>query len=417
MAVTFNQLKTTPEYKNHLIQLFGIQLFSISLFVIFVLFVINKIEKNFDDQIYAISGIIHDYYPEANDDIVSVITHGGIQKDIDNGIGYLEVYGYDPSISFFRKPFSRSIKLYFSMGILIILVLLSGINFLVFNNRQKSLFGKIDNLSNLIMEILEGRFSYAKDTKEEGLWSQFTCRFNQMLEKIQIGTEHLNKEKIFLKKTISDISHQLKTPLASLIMYNDLMVNNPDIEKEIQNDFLSQCTNQLSRMEWLIKSLLKLARLETGTFDFKKQTLELIDILREVCNDLIPITANRKIKIDNTCSIFFPIKGDPDWLYEAFSNILKNAYQHTDKNGKIVITLSSTPLFLRVSILDNGDGISTKDLPRIFERFYKGSSSTNMNNVGIGLSLSKMIFEGHEANIRVESKKNCGTEFIITFPY
>lgn len=416
MAVKFNQLFSTGEYRKHLIILTATQVLVVLLFILFTGLLIKKMSQCMDKQIYAVISRIIEVYPDALDNIVPIITQGAGSDDISKGMELLDSYGYNPLLETFENPIFKGIFFYILCGLILFTIVVFLLNFIIFNNSQISTFEKIDKLSDTIMDILNGKIHLYKTDHREGLWTHFIFRFNQMVNKLKDTSDQLEKDKVFLKNTIADISHQLKTPMSSLIMYNDIMVDNSSMEEAIRYDFLNICGKQLSKMDWLIKSLLKLARMEIGSITYKSDMLNINEVLREVCKDLQEMTQDRKIQFIDNCNSVFNINGDKDWLCEAFGNIVKNAIQHTDSGGAITITLSQTPLFQRISISDDGEGISHSDLPHIFERFFKGSSAVEMESVGIGLSLSKMIIEGQGGDIRALSGA-IGSEFITTFPY
>ena len=239
--------------------------------------------------------------------------------------------------------------------------------------------------------------------------------FNQMADRLKNSIEILQREKTFLKDTLSDISHQLKTPLSSLIMLNDLILQDENMEKEVQRNFLEKTSAQLDRMEWLIINLLKIARIEAGAIPFKKdkvKSIEVIEIALSTLNMNL-VGKNQKVKIYGDLESSF--YGDKDWTGEAVINIIKNSIEHSKDGGVIKIILEETPLFTSIIIRDYGEGIDKKDIPHVFERFYKVNSETKPDSIGIGLNLSKLIIESQDGTISVKSEKGKETEFIITF--
>ena len=235
-----------------------------------------------------------------------------------------------------------------------------------------------------------------------------------MADRLKIALKYY-KGRIFLKDTISDISHQLKTPLSSLIMLNDLILQDKNMEEEVQRDFLEKTSIQLERMEWLIVNLLKIARIEAGAILFKKDKIKAIEPIKIALSTLSMNIDEKEqnIKImGNLESIFY---GDKDWTAEAIINIIKNSIEHSEDGGIIEIFLEETPLFTNIIIKDYGEGIDKKDIPHIFERFYKVSSEIKPDSIGIGLNLSKLIVESQDGTISVKSEKGEGTEFIVTF--
>lgn len=226
-------------------------------------------------------------------------------------------------------------------------------------------------------------------------------RFYRMLEA-------LNTEKQYLKIFISNISHQMKTPIAVLRMNNELM-ENPDMTASERMEFLRQSEIQLGRLEWLVTGQLRQAKLDADVVDFNFIEQELYKTAT-IATDYFRDSAERKnISLQNNIPRDIMLLHDREWLAEAICNIIKNALEYTPSGGKIEITADETPLTVGLYISDNGKGISAEALPHIFERFYTSGSGIGVSNVGIGLSLSKSIFEKHNARITAESTEGSGT--------
>ena len=272
-------------------------------------------------------------------------------------------------------------------------------------------YRKVRNVSYAAEKVVEGNFNYLLAEDGEGDFNILNHQFNQMANRLENTVDSLSKEKIFLKNTISDISHQIKTPLSSLIMLNDIMISDLDMDRETRLKFLEKNSLQLDRMEWLIINLLKVARIEAGAIDFKREEVYVKDIIE---NSINALSINLKdFKIDIVGKKDASIKIDGDWTEEAIINILKNASEYGRE--KIEIEISESPLFTSISIRDDGLGIDDRDKPHVFERFYRSSNDIKPESIGIGLNLSKLIVESQEGTISLKSKKNVGSEFIITF--
>lgn len=199
--------------------------------------------------------------------------------------------------------------------------------------------------------------------------------------------------KEFLKNTISDISHQLKTPLAALAMYQEIIENEPD-NTEIVKKFDAKIGTALKRMEHLILSMLKITRLDTGNISFEKTVCPVKEMVENAVNQLTTraVNENKQIIIsgDSDETIFC----DMDWTSEAVGNLVKNALDHTELGGIIRITWENTPLMQRIFVSDNGSGIAPEDIHHIFKRFYRSRRSLDTPGIGLGLPLTKSIIEG-----------------------
>lgn len=217
------------------------------------------------------------------------------------------------------------------------------------------------------------------------------------------------KEKKDLEIILSDISHQLKTPLTSMYVINDLLLDEK-LDSKKRKEILNKNKAQLERIEWLVSSLLKISRLDSGVIKIKKSNYSSLELINKALEPLlIPSEIkNQKIIID-----VHDIKIDIDfnWIREALINIIKNAIEHTPNNGTIQIIMKDNPIYVEFNIIDDGVGISDKDLPHIFERFYKVNSKSE--SIGIGLNMTKKIIELSGGDIRVKSELNKGTTFTI----
>lgn len=168
-------------------------------------------------------------------------------------------------------------------------------------------------------------------------------------------------------------------------------------------------------MNWLIKSILKLARLDAKAIEFDKENQSLNETIEDSVEALESKASEANVKIDFKESAQVIFEHDSEWLQEALINIIKNSIEHSKEGGKIDICLNENPVYRRIIIEDNGEGIREEDLPNIFKRFYKARNSNNSESIGIGLALSKSIIEAHSGIIEAQSKVNEGTRFVITF--
>ncbi|MEG0826467.1 MAG: HAMP domain-containing sensor histidine kinase, partial [Bacilli bacterium] len=219
------------------------------------------------------------------------------------------------------------------------------------------------------------------------------------------------KEKQNLEIILSDISHQIRTPLTYMYVINDLLLKD-SLDKKSKKDFLNKNRIQVERIEWLVTSLLKISRLDSGTIKLKLEKVKISELLNKTIEPLrIPIELKKQELI---------IEGNPDliinidfnWTLEALVNIIKNAHEHTKIAGTIKITYDTNPIYTEIIIKDNGEGISKKDIKHIFERFYKCDGK---ESIGIGLNMAKKIIEKENGLIEVESIKEKGTSFHLKF--
>ena len=403
------------EYKNTLIKIIIFQIvLSLTIFLALNL-ELNKINQKIIEQNTALMGRILKNYPEVGEEIIDLITRETTNEDFNNGEKILKSYGYDKNMDKSLQTVLKGItpKLEIKIVFIILLSLIPLI--ILIRSEYKKNYRKIREISYAAERVVEGDFSIVLKEEGEGDLNILNHSFNQMANRLKNSIEILQREKLFLKDTLSDISHQLKTPLSSLIMLNDLILQDENMEEEVQRDFLEKTSTQLDRMEWLIINLLKIARIEAGAIPFKKdkvKSMEAIEIALSTLNMNLT-EKNQEVRIHgNLESSFY---GDKDWTGEALINIIKNSIEHSKYGGNIEIILEETPLFTNIRIKDYGEGIDKKDLPHIFERFYKVNSEIKPDSIGIGLNLSKLIVESQNGTISVKSEKGKGTEFIITF--
>ncbi|MFZ5354152.1 MAG: HAMP domain-containing sensor histidine kinase [Bacillota bacterium] len=361
-------------------------------------------------------GSLLDSHPYLEADIVDAFTAEASAKAIETGIKAAEKYGYDkdtpvpivPVIGVYR------IKLLYSVSGLVMLGCI--LIFLVHYLYHKRIEKRVELIAEAAERIVEGEYGYILPEANEGSFAKLSHQFNQMSRILEANMEKVKRERVLLKNIISDISHQLKTPLSSLKMFNELLLED-EVDIHIQKQFYEKSGQQLERMEWLIKNLLKMARIEAGAIEFQKNTNIILHTIGRIIEDFDARIKEKRLDVSIVCNkpdISF--KYDENWMKEAISNIIKNAVEHSTIGGRIVIEEVETPIMIRLVVSDNGEGINEEDLPHIFERFYKGRNSCNDSSTGIGLALAKAIIESHDGIITAKSKEGAGAAFIITFP-
>ena len=242
------------------------------------------------------------------------------------------------------------------------------------------------------------------------------------IHKVTVRMIELNQrllmDKTYLADTLADISHQLKTPMTSMMVMSDLL-NDGQLSDEKREEFTRNIQNQLGRMEWLLTTLLRMSKLDAGTMKLNIEQVEAKGLIeKSVQHLLIPIELkNQTISIgrdDNDKDSPLLLNVDENWTVEAISNIVKNCMEHTGEGGMISISYGKNPLYSYITIKDNGAGINEQDLPHIFERFYKGKNA-GKDSVGIGLAFAKQIINMENGTIEVTSREEEGSSFLIKF--
>ena len=250
---------------------------------------------------------------------------------------------------------------------------------------------------------------------KQGELGELYTNLYKLVQALKESNRKEQEEKIFLRDIMSDISHQLKTPLASLTVFLDLLYDGrvPDVDK--QKQMLLESKNQVSRMEWMVLSMLKLARIEAGAIQFEKHPCSLYAIVAQAKESVAYLTEKRGQQIDVQIDEKQMLVCDGDWLTEAIINLLKNASDYSGEQTTIHIWTEDNPMYTRIYVKDEGCGIAESELKNIFKRFYRINKEVNPNSVGIGLSLTKSIVEGMGGKISVRSEFGSYTQFILTF--
>lgn len=405
-------IRYNPEIKSYVKSFFILFVITIVLCVGTTFSAINIIKDKVIENNQAIIGQIISQRPEVEEEIIDIITQGNSKENINLGKEILAKYNYGNNLSLTNEPIIKESmsKIFIIFLILICFVLIVSLILAILYFRK--IYKDIKDMTDYVYNSSEGRNFDMKNRNQEGQIGLLKTELIKMINILKEKVELLNNEKIFLNEVISDISHQLKTPMTSLIILNDLMYE--DLPKETKIEFLDKIKSQLNRMEWLIKSMLKLSKVEAKVIDFEKKEVKVSELIKKSISPSLISMEIKNIELTVNGDENISYIGDINWSCEAFVNIIKNCIEHTDTNGKINISYEENPLYCEVVIKDSGEGIDKKDLPHIFKRFYKGKSSKD-DSVGIGLAMAKSIIESQNGDIYVKSEKNKGSEFHIIF--
>jgi len=384
--------------------------FLISLIITFIfsLIMFNFYKSEIIKNNSHIIGNILEEYPELEENIIDSLITNTSNNEL--GLEVLKKYGLDNIENLDYLDYNENIKkrtITYNFLFSIIIFILLEIIYLIFTKKQYKKINEIDNYMNNILNN-----DYSLDIREyiEGDISNLKNDIYKMTVKLKEQTENSKKDKLYLEETLSDISHQIKTPLTSMYVINDILMDDKIYEND-KKEFLIKNKTQLQRIEWLVTSLLKMSRLDSGSIILKKEETSLKKLIETSVEPLrIPIEL-KNINLNIECDSNIKVEVDFNWTVEALVNIIKNAYEHTLEFGNIDIKCSTNPIYTEIKIIDTGEGISKEDIPHIFERFYKGK--TNKESIGIGLNMAKKIIDMQGYDISVTSKENIGTTFII----
>ena len=281
----------------------------------------------------------------------------------------------------------------------------------IFESRKKIL----ENAAEKIREYLSGNHEARIPCDDEGSLCRLFHEVNSLAAVLNAHAENEGSAKRFLKNTLSDISHQFKTPLAALNIYNGLLLEEAADLPEIR-EFAALSEQELDRIETLVQNLLKITKLDSGTLVMEK-AIENVSEMMEAIEKHFAFQADREGKNlsfsgDDTAVLFC----DRSWIIEAISNLVQNAFDHTREGDSIQLRWQALPLAVRIVVKDTGRGIHPEDLYYIFKRFYRSRFSKDTRGIGLGLPLAKAIVEAHSGAIEVDSTLGAGTAFTITFP-
>ncbi len=283
--------------------------------------------------------------------------------------------------------------------------------FLVQIQRNKKIKKEIGIINQYLQDILSDHYELNIAQYNEDELSVLKNDIYKVTIKLKELSAYEQKEQQFLMNTLEDISHQLKTPLTALMITNDILANN-ELSEDEKKEFLAKQEKELEKMEWLITTLLKLRKLDSGTVKFKYEKILSETLLDEALESLQVILELKHVRVMKKHLDFY-LFVDVSWMREALTNILKNACEHVGDGGEITITGDDNPLYKSIEIKDNGIGIKKSDIKNIFKRFY--STSSSKNSMGIGLNMAKIIIEKHNGKIEVDSEVGKYTTFKIIF--
>ena len=272
-------------------------------------------------------------------------------------------------------------------------------------------YKQIETLSQYLQRIAGGEYELDIRDNYEGELSILKSEIYKVTVTLSEQAELLKKDKVFLSNSISDISHQLKTPITSMSVMTDLL-SDDSLPPDKRIEFTNNIRSQLERLQWLVASLLKLSKIDAGTIDFKKEPVNVKELIHKATEHLLIPMEIKELTLEITGDEEAQYIGDFNWSAEAIANIVKNCVEHTPRGGRIVASFNQTPFYTLITISDNGAGIYDRDLPYIFNRFYKGTNAAN-DSIGIGLAMAKSIVENQGGTITAASEEGQGTQFTI----
>jgi len=375
---------------------------------VFTFIGLENIRKKSNDTINQLVNILLEKYPDVSEKEVAEILNN--KTEYTDNSEFLNKYGIYPEKDWVSYNNQGSYKYVFlSVSVCIAFGLAFAVLFLGYSKIQKK---QTMDIAKRIERINLGDYSLQIDENSEDELSLLDNQIYRTTVKFREQAENSRKDKENLQKSLSDISHQLKTPLTSIIVMVENILDDDDMPLEIRREFLNDIKHNTNTISFLVQSLLKLSKLDAEAVKFRYEQVEVKSIVDECIKNTAVMAEILGVRLETDCNDII-LNCDRKWLCEAITNIIKNCIEHSH-NGNIKITADQNKLYTKISIKDNGSGITKEDLPHIFERFYKGKNSSD-DSVGIGLSLAKTIIEKQGGYISVSSELNKGSEFVIKF--
>lgn len=371
---------------------------------------LNSIKQNSNIAILQIIAQVKEDYPDISDDEIAQIINS--KADTAEVEQQLKKYGIrqDDWIILKNEGLSFLIVI-INMAICAVACLsLCAVYVIYCKNRKK----QTEQITNYVSRLNQKHYDLYMDENSEDDLSLLKNEIYKTTVMLKEQSENSNKDKEMLKDSLSDISHQLKTPLTSMMVMLDNITDDEEMPAEIRRDFINDIHRETNNISFLVQSILTLSKLDANSIAFKPKNETLSNILTECAKNTAVLAELREVNVEIKSEELVFFKADFRWLCEAITNIVKNCIEHTNAGGTVKLCGEQNKMYTKITVSDNGCGIDPNDLPHIFERFYKGKNSDD-SSVGIGLALAKTIIEKGGGFITVDSELGKGTTFDIKF--
>ncbi|MCI9087032.1 MAG: HAMP domain-containing histidine kinase [Clostridia bacterium] len=365
--------------------------------------------RHFNEKLNVIIVKLQEKYPNLTSNDIMNILNSTEEAEID----LLRQYGIDlkqdaillKNDNAYQKFLLANLILLGGFGISLL------VEFGLYNHKKNK---KLVEITNYIEQINYGNYSLDIDDNTEDELSILKNEIYKTTIMLKEVAENARNQEISLKNSLEDISHQLKTPLTSIMIMLDNMIDHPEMDKEIREEFIKDCKKEITNIHFLVQALLKLSKFDANTIQYHNQTVLIKNLIDEAVNKVSILCDLKNVNIQVQGDEKGTIYCDNKWQVEAITNLLKNAIEYSESEGKIEVSYGQNKLYTQIEVKDYGKGIESDDLPHIFERFYKGTNSSK-DSVGIGLALAKKIIEKNNGSVFVESELGKGTTFIIRY--
>ncbi|MCL6603935.1 MAG: HAMP domain-containing histidine kinase [Paenibacillus sp.] len=278
---------------------------------------------------------------------------------------------------------------------------------------RRQLTDYMDNVDTMVEGAIQGQEPIS--IYEETALSSLEHKLMRYIEMSKASERNIELEKNKIKALLSDISHQTKTPLSNIMLYSQLLEEAPGLTEDSRQS-IHHIKGQSNKLNWLIQSLIKLSRLETGTITLHIEDNPVVQTIQQTVSQIYAQAERKNIDISITCDSAIVARHDMKWTSEALFNLLENAVKYTESGGKILLSVQSNEMFTRIDISDTGIGIATEELHSVFKRFYRGQNVREVEGVGIGLFLAREIITSQGGYIQVTSELHKGSLFSVFLP-
>lgn len=401
-------MKNKIELKKYIISTLIVFICLFVLFLFLNIYEYKTYTKNFNNKISAIINVIKKDYPKITDkEIIKIINNDTLKTN-----DFFNKYGIDVNNKSILIKNDRDYHKFLAINLsfLTITVVILLIIYIRYNYKKEK---DIKDIIKCIEQINKKNYEIQIDSISEDELSILKNEIYKTTIMLKEAAENSSKDKLNLKKSLEDISHQLKTPLTSILVMLDNIIEDSNMEEKIRNDFIVDIKRNVLNINFLVQSLLKLSKFDANTVHFVKQENDLKTIIEESIKNVSTLCDLRNINIKLNIKENSKIICDDKWQIEALTNIIKNAIEHSKNNSNIIINIENNNVYSMIEVIDFGEGIAKKDIKHIFERFYK-CKNTKTDSIGIGLALAKTIIEEDKGTISVESNK-LETKFIIKY--
>lgn len=401
-------MKNKIELKKYIISTLIVFICLFVLFLFLNIYEYKTYTKNFNNKISAIINVIKKDYPKITDKEIIKILNNDTLKTND----FFNKYGIDVNNKSILIKNDRDYHKFLAINLsfLTITVVILLIIYIRYNYKKEK---DIKDIIKCIEQINKKNYEIQIDSISEDELSILKNEIYKTTIMLKEAAENSSKDKLNLKKSLEDISHQLKTPLTSILVMLDNIIEDSNMEEKIRNDFIVDIKRNVLNINFLVQSLLKLSKFDANAIHFVKRENDLKTIIEESIKNVSTLCDLRNINIKLNIKENSKIICDDKWQIEALTNIIKNAIEHSKNNSNIIINIENNNVYSMIEVIDFGEGIAKKDIKHIFERFYK-CKNTKTDSIGIGLALAKTIIEEDKGTISVESNK-LETKFIIKY--